>query len=102
MKIITSILATLALAIGLAAAPQAATKAAPKAAAAASAKTELLDINTAAANELDKLPGIGPAYAEKIIRNRPYRAKNELIAKKLIPGPTYEKIKDLIIAKQAR
>ena len=98
MKFITTLLTPLALAIGLAAAPQAATKAAP----AAVASAELLDINTASANELDKLPGIGPAYAEKIIRNRPYRAKNELIDKKLIPGPTYEKIKNLIIAKQAK
>src|SRR5258706_10645312 len=81
MKTLTSILTALALAIGLAAAPQGSGKAktADKTASkAAEQKTgDLLDINTAPAIELDKLPGIGPAYAEKIIKNRPYRAKNE-------------------------
>jgi|SRR5689334_22907702 len=79
------------------------TKAASKTAPAskpATASGDLIDINSASAAELDALPGIGQAYADRIIKNRPYRGKNELRDKKIIPGPTYEKIKDRIIARQ--
>jgi DNA uptake protein ComE-like DNA-binding protein len=60
-----------------------------------------LDINTAPASELQTLPGIGEAYSKKIVENRPYKRKDELVTKNVVPQATYDKIKDHIIAKQA-
>lgn len=66
----------------------------------AAEKAELLDINTATADQLKALPGIGDAYSAKIIKGRPYKRKDELAQKKIISEATYDKIKDQIVARQ--
>ena len=68
--------------------------------AAKSAAKQLLDINTATEDELRALKGVGDIRAANIIRNRPYKGKDELVQKKIIPPAVYAGIKDQIIAKQ--
>lgn len=74
--------------------------AAPAKPAAATPAAQLLDINSASKAELDALPGIGSARADAIIKGRPYKGKDELTQKKIIPDNVYAGIKDKIIAKQ--
>jgi competence protein ComEA len=64
-------------------------------------RTELLDLNSASREELDKLPGIGVARSQAIIANRPYKGKDELVQRKIVPQGVYDQIKDKIIARQS-
>src|ERR1700704_5049998 len=92
-----------ALAIAMLAIPVAAQVPGKAKAAVDSAKakaTDLLDINSAPVDKLKELPGIGDAYSKKIVDGRPYSGKDDLVNKNILPQATYDKIKDLIIAKQ--
>ncbi len=99
-------LAFLAVAPVLAQAPatQAPTTPAPASKAAAPAATspsaQLLDINSASADQLDALKGVGKARAAAIIKGRPYKGKDELVQKGILPQGVYNDIKDKIIARQ--
>ncbi|MGH7354204.1 MAG: ComEA family DNA-binding protein [Candidatus Rokuibacteriota bacterium] len=64
------------------------------------AKKPLVDINSASADELKALEGIGDAYSKKIVDGRPYARKDQLVSRKIVPQATYDKVKDQIIAKQ--
>jgi DNA uptake protein ComE-like DNA-binding protein len=77
------------------------TKSPPAAAPSAETTKAPLDVNSASVEELQTLPGIGDAYAKKIIDNRPYQRKDEIVRKAGVPQATYDKIKDRIIAKQS-
>lgn len=68
--------------------------------AAAKAKLEPVDINTATEAELKAIPGVGDAYAARIIAGRPYAKKDQLKSRNILPGPVYDQVKDNIVAKQ--
>jgi len=64
--------------------------------------SDLIDINSASLDQLKSLPGIGDAYAQKIVDGRPYTRKDQLVQKKIIPQSVYNKIAPMIIAKQPK
>lgn len=98
LLLMTVLLGTLATPVTAADKP--ATAGQPAAVAAAPAKSAPLDINSATEAQLKALPGIGDVYAKKIIAGRPYARKDQLQSRNILPGATYEKIQDLIIARQ--
>jgi DNA uptake protein ComE-like DNA-binding protein len=64
------------------------------------AAAPLVDINSASAEDLDKLPGIGKSRADAIIKGRPYKGKDDLVNRKILAPGVYNGIKNKIIAKQ--
>jgi competence protein ComEA len=81
-------------------APTATAPAKPAAPTAAAPAAALIDLNSASKSDLDALPGIGSARADAIIKGRPYRGKDELLSKKIVPSNVYDGIKDRVIARQ--
>ncbi|MDB5590673.1 helix-hairpin-helix domain-containing protein [Enterovirga sp.] len=73
----------------------------PATTAPAAPAAKLIDLNSATKEELDALPGIGPVRAEAIIKGRPYKGKDELVRKKILPESVYEGIKERVVARQA-
>lgn len=60
----------------------------------------VIDINSASKDELKSLPGVGEAYAQRIIDNRPYHGKNDLLRRGVVPKSTYAQIKDRVVARR--
>lgn len=73
-----------------------------KPAAASATTTDKIDINTATADQLKAVPGIGDAYAKRIMDGRPYTAKNQLTTRGILPQGVYDNIKDQIIANKPK
>jgi competence protein ComEA len=61
---------------------------------------KLVDINSASDKELKTLPGIGDAEAAKIVANRPYLTKVDLVTKNVLPEGPYMSLKDRVVAVQ--
>ena len=95
-----TMLVALAVSLALVGAASLLAESKPAQAAADEKKDALLDLNKATKEDLEALPAIGKAYAQKIIDGRPYARKDQLVSKRIVPQATYDKIKDKVIAKQ--
>ncbi len=60
-----------------------------------------VDINHATVDELLKVPGMTRSWAARIVRFRPYHAKNDLLDRGVVTSQVYDRIKDYVIAHRA-
>ncbi len=67
-----------------------------------STKLGSMDINTASVDQLRTLPGIGDTYARRIVQNRPYSSKNQLVSKGVLPRNVYDKVQNMIVANHVK
>jgi DNA uptake protein ComE-like DNA-binding protein len=95
-----ALIAGLVAALAVACSPAYAKQSAPKAPVVRAAAAAPVDINSATKEQLDALKGVGPARADAIIKGRPYKGKDDLIKKNILPKSVYDGIKDAIVAKQ--
>ncbi len=75
---------------------------APAATASKATKQAQIDINTASADQLKAIPGFNKTVIDKLVANRPYANKKQLVTKDVISESNYEEIKDSIIAKRPK
>jgi DNA uptake protein ComE-like DNA-binding protein len=66
------------------------------------APDQRVDINAASLDQLMKVPGMTRTWAERIIRYRPYRGKNDLVDRGVVTTQAYDRIKDYIIAHRVK
>lgn len=99
-RMLAATLAGLLLSSGLALAQGASKPADPKPAAAQAPAAAKIDLNSASVEELQTLKGIGPVRAAAIVKGRPYRGKDELVRRGIVPQSVYDEITDRIIARQ--
>jgi competence protein ComEA len=66
------------------------------------ASEDKVDINSATLQQLMAVPGMTRTWAMRIIRFRPYRAKNDLLDRGVVNSRAYDRIKDHIVAHRVK
>ena len=60
---------------------------------------DAVDVNTASREKLESLPGVTPAMAVQVVRNRPYRKPDELVRRRILPKAVYGKVSSRLVAR---